>query len=80
MAGFGRNNSFIFSCTYLCTRHISVGGRVIKKSSAEIRIRYLTADLHRKLKVRAALESKTLNQTILDALLAYVKSSPKESL
>jgi plasmid stability protein len=52
----------------------------MKKGNAEIRIRYLTADLHRKLKVRAALDSKTLNQTILDALLAYVKSSPKESI
>ena len=43
----------------------------------EIRIRHLTDELHRELKIRAAQESKSLNQLILDALAHYLKTSSK---
>lgn len=39
---------------------------------AEFRIRQLDADVHHLLKIKAAIEKKTVNRVILDALLAYV--------
>jgi hypothetical protein len=44
----------------------------------EVRIRHLTDELHRELKIRAAQESKSLNQLILDALAFYLKGSSKK--
>ena len=45
-------------------------------ASVEVRIRHLTDDLHRELKIRAAVESTTLNDLILKALADYVKTAP----
>jgi hypothetical protein len=52
----------------------------MKKCSAKLKARHLAVALHRQLMVCAAIECKTLKQTIVDALLAYVKHSPRGGL
>jgi plasmid stability protein len=39
----------------------------------EFRIRNLDSDIHHLLKIRAAIEKKTMNQVIIEALTAHVK-------
>jgi plasmid stability protein len=43
----------------------------------EFRIRHLDDEIHHLLKIRAAIEKKTMNQIIIEALAAYVKPLTK---
>ena len=46
--------------------------------AVEVRIRHLTDELHRLLKIRAAQDSMTLNDLILKALEDYIRPTSRK--
>ena len=52
-------------------------GISVQADSMELRIRNMADSLHVALKVRAAVERKTLNQTVIDLLAQAVSITPK---
>ncbi len=47
--------------------------RLVESKRVEFRVRNLDRGVHHLLKIKAAIEKKTVNQVMHDALLAYVK-------
>ena len=64
----------LYTSVYCCT----VNDKTSMIETVEVRIRHLTDDLHRALKIRAAQEATTLNELILHALEVYAQTPFRE--